>query len=334
MYQFGTFGGEVSWAYAASFDGSVVVGSAETITGFNRAFRWTQDSGMQSLGTLPGAIRSVARGVSLAGNVVVGWSGYSNQIHHAFRWENGQMTDIHNPAFGQSEALGVSGDGNVVVGAWGPVSFVPARAFRWSDSMGMVDLGTLGGEWSEAWSANLDGSIVVGWAERSQGNWGAFRWTESAGLEDLNVVYAELLSPGSVLREAFAVSSDGRYIAGRGYNAVSGHDEAFLLDTQATGLFEGTAGFQSIPFHIVPNPFHRVTTVTYEVPIESSVMVAVYDRGGRVVRELIRSRLKPGGYSLSWDGRDGQGRSVAQGVYFLRLAVGSQRLETKVVLLR
>ncbi len=231
MEAFGTFGGQTSWAYDASETGTVIVGAAQLSDGFNRAFRWTQETGMVNLGTLPGAIRSVARAVSLDGNVVVGWSGFANTIHHAFRWENGQMTDIHNPAFGQSEAIGVSGDGNVVVGAWGDPSFTPARAFRWTAGTGMQDLGTLGGAWSEAWAADLEGTLVVGWAERSTGNWGAFRWTPQRGMEDLNTVYAHLLSPGSVLRWASAISPNGRYIAGNGDNAQTGRTEAFLIDT-------------------------------------------------------------------------------------------------------
>lgn len=240
--EFGTFGGDNSWAYAASVEGSVVVGSAELSTGFNRAFRWTAETGMVNLGTLPGAIRSVARGVSADGNVVVGWSGFANQIHHAFRWENGTMTDIHNPTFGQSEALGVSGNGNVVVGAWGDVSFTPALPFRWTAETGMVNLGTLGGQWGEAWDASYDGSIVVGWSDRDPGEtseWAAFRWTPTGGMEDLNVTYASLITPGSRLEWAAAISPDGRYIAGEGLNSATGKNEAFLLDTWRTGDTNG-----------------------------------------------------------------------------------------------
>jgi hypothetical protein len=63
----------------------------------------------------------------------------------------------------------------------------------------------------------------------------AFRWTASGGMEDLNT-YVYVLScsvtPGSVLI-ARAISPDGRYIVGQGYNAATGRNEAFLLDTQA-----------------------------------------------------------------------------------------------------
>lgn len=331
MYQFGTFGGSTSWAYAASFDGSVVAGAAEHSNGFNHAFRWTPDSGMQDLGVLPGALRSVARGISSNGRVVIGWSGFENQIHHAFRWENGVMTDIHNPALYGSEALGVSDDGNVVVGAWGPNMLTPARAFRWTANTGMYDLGTLGGEWSEAWDANNDGSIVVGWAERSQGNWGAFCWTEPTGMEDLNVVYANLLTPGSVLRDALAISSNGRYIAGRGYNAVTGRDEAYLLDTQGAGI---TASPENTPkvlrlYQNHPNPFSRVTTITYEIPARMGVKLVVCDLLGREITTLVDKVQDAGKYSVRFVADD-----LPNDVYFYTLETSKSVDAKRMVLLK
>jgi probable extracellular repeat, HAF family len=95
----------------------------------------------------------------------------------------------------------------------------------------MQDLGTLDGDWSEAYGVSADDAVVVGYAINAAGYGRAFRWTASRGMEDLNTTYASLLTNGSVLWEARAISPDGRYIVGGGWNAATGRDEAFLLDT-------------------------------------------------------------------------------------------------------
>jgi probable HAF family extracellular repeat protein len=130
-----------------------------------------------------------------------------------------------------SEAYGVSADGSVVVGwAWNAAG--QDRAFRWTASGGMQDLGTLGGGRSWAYGVSADGAVVVGGAFNADWQGRAFRWTASRGMEDLNTTYASLLTNGSVLLVARAISPDGRYIVGWGYNAATGRSwEAFLLDT-------------------------------------------------------------------------------------------------------
>ena len=106
----------------------------------------------------------------------------------------------------------------------------------WSQTL--TWLGTLpGGSLSVAYGVSADGLVVVGGVRNAAGQPRAFRWTASGGIEDLNLTYVYVLScsvtPGSVLIAAHAVSSDGRYIVGYGYNAATGRREAFLLDTQA-----------------------------------------------------------------------------------------------------
>jgi uncharacterized membrane protein len=95
----------------------------------------------------------------------------------------------------------------------------------WSQSL--TWLGTLGGGFNWAYGVSADGSVVVGGAGIN-----AFRWTASGGMEDLNTTYAHLLTNGSFLWTAKAISPNGRYIVGFGWNNATQRDEAFLLDTR------------------------------------------------------------------------------------------------------
>jgi probable HAF family extracellular repeat protein len=173
------------------------------------------------LGTLGGS-ESEAWGVSADGSVVVGRARNAAGQFHAFRWTAARgMQDLGTLGGDLSWARGVSADGSVVVGVARNAAG-QMRAFRWTTAGGMQDLGTLGGSESEARGVSADGSVVVGWAFNPAGYRHTFRWTAARGMEDLNITFANLLTNGSVLGEADAISPDGRYIVGKGYNAATG----------------------------------------------------------------------------------------------------------------
>jgi probable HAF family extracellular repeat protein len=232
MQSLGTFSDGIrSAAYGVSADGSVVVGWARRSNNTrDRAFRWTASTGLVDIGTLGGQSAG-ADDVSADGSVVVGWAsaGASNP-HVAFRWSDGVMQSLgvlHED--GLSGAFGVSPNGTVVVG-WADNESGQQRAFRWTQSTGMQQIGSLDGGLSEAYAVS-DNGVIVGAATNAQNDWLAFRWTEESGMQDLNVVYADLLGDSQLIA-AIDISPDGRYIVGAGYNAATGREEAFLLDTQ------------------------------------------------------------------------------------------------------
>jgi len=104
------------------------------------------------------------------------------------------------------------------------------RAFRWTADGGLQDLGVSSSVSSRASAVSGDGRVVVGEAQ-DFGQTYAFRWSADTGAQNLNTVYASLLTSGSALWHATAVSPDGRYIVGFGRNGATGRREAFLLDT-------------------------------------------------------------------------------------------------------
>jgi YVTN family beta-propeller protein len=69
-----------------------------------------------------------------------------------------------------------------------------------------------------------------------------------------------------------------------------------------------------------PNPFRSAVEVAFTLGRAGPVDLLVYDVLGREVRAVARgSRLEAGPQSLTWDGRDANGRESGAGVYFVRL---------------
>jgi flagellar hook assembly protein FlgD len=66
----------------------------------------------------------------------------------------------------------------------------------------------------------------------------------------------------------------------------------------------------------------------------STTLLRIYDQAGRVVREFPGLDVKRGMYSVTWDGRDAKGSTLASGIYFVRLKSGDYAATEKLVLQR
>jgi subtilisin family serine protease len=82
-----------------------------------------------------------------------------------------------------------------------------------------------------------------------------------------------------------------------------------------------------------PNPLSTRTRIAYTVPanLTSDPSVQILTVDGRVLRSY---GLSPSDRSLTWDGRDREGRPVAPGVYVARLEAGSWEATTKLIVQR
>ncbi len=142
-------------AYAASFDGSVVVGQPSTpdqLTGF----RWQAAGGMQQLPMWQ------SLGTSADGSVAVGMDKRSTAP--------GQVDSLgFLGGNNYTSAYGVSGDGQTVVGYSETSPNRYAHAFRWTPAGGIQDLGVTTGTESLAWGVSANAS-----------SWSVRRGTRSA----------------------------------------------------------------------------------------------------------------------------------------------------------
>ncbi|HSQ59447.1 MAG TPA: FlgD immunoglobulin-like domain containing protein [Acidobacteriota bacterium] len=85
---------------------------------------------------------------------------------------------------------------------------------------------------------------------------------------------------------------------------------------------------------IAPNPTPGQAVISFAVPARGHVSLAVLDVRGRLVRRVHEGFLDRGWHAGSWDGRDGSGRSLPSGVYFLRLEAREGSATRKLVLIR
>lgn len=232
-----------SSALGVSADGSVVVGQGSSFIGPNgnsgEAFRWSAETGMVSLGDLPGgSFYSFATDVSADGSVVVG-GGSSASRGEAFRWstQTGMIGLGELPSGNNSFANAISADGSVVVGtAASGTTSGQNEAFRWSAQTGMVGLGDLPGSVfrSGASDVSANGSVVVGQGFSTLG-FEAFIWDKVNGMRSLQNVLTNdfgLDLRGWRLSRAAGISADGLTIVGSAYNP-SNRNEAWIAQLDA-----------------------------------------------------------------------------------------------------
>ena len=124
-------------------------------------------------------------------------------------------------------------------------------------------------------------------------------------------------------------------------NAGHAAGGAFTIDGGWGGVLS-TIGVQDPASHLpsafallapVPNPFTHSSTVSFELPRSGAVRVAVFDLGGRQVKQLVDRTLAPGRHRVEWMGDDDEGVRQAGGVYFVRMESGDFHQSSRIVLL-
>jgi len=90
-------------------------------------------------------------------------------------------------------------------------------------------------------------------------------------------------------------------------------------------------------FHLnqnYPNPFNPSTTISYQLAASGNVEIVVYNSIGQRVKTLVSKDQSAGGFSVSWDGTDNNGKMVSSGVYIYQLRAGDNTISKKMMLLR
>jgi hypothetical protein len=82
-----------------------------------------------------------------------------------------------------------------------------------------------------------------------------------------------------------------------------------------------------------PNPFNPVTSIDLSLPFSCNWKMTVYNINGQIVK-CLDGKSEPGTITITWDGKNDRGQSVASGVYFYRVEAGDYSVTRKMTLLK
>ncbi len=83
---------------------------------------------------------------------------------------------------------------------------------------------------------------------------------------------------------------------------------------------------------VYPNPFSSEAKISFSLEKDAIVQLKIFNLRGQLLRTMNQPNLPKGEHSLTWNGRDDQDRSLASGIYLLRLDLNGEAYTIRKVL--
>lgn len=157
----------------------------------------------------------------------------------------------------------------------------------------------------------------------------------------LKVTSSSLAFPSAVAMAFFPPGSDKIIVPTRGNGICIGHRsyEGSQKLSPASSMVDSAKIASHLPKRFAlhpnyPNPFNPSTTINYDLPKATHVILRIFNVMGRQVKTLIDEEKDAGYHHIIWDGTNQEERPVASGIYFYRLETASFTKVRKLILLR
>ncbi len=221
-----------------------------------------------------------------------------------------------------------------------------------------------GDTWSSAIQFPHSDTTYGGWphsdicSDPQGGIWAGFSEARSYGRDTIKVCGAyyqngEWHNPtvidipsfwGHIVYPVNAYGADKVWLVWENYR--QGYSNVYLSYTSVQGVEEDDnyqLTISNYQLSVHPNPSRDNTVISYELRVTSNgsndkpvtnnsslVTLSIYDLSGRLIRRFTIDDLRF--TSITWDGRDGKGKEVKSGIYFVRLEIGKDVKTRKLVL--
>jgi len=110
--------------------------------------------------------------------------------------------------------------------------------------------------------------------------------------------------------------------------------EILLVSDMPTGVESNTLIADFTLSQNYPNPFNTSTSIKYELPKDTKVLLTIFNLQGREVRTLVDEKQNAGKKSIVWDGLDNSMKQVSSGVYISKVKAGKYEDSKKMMLIK
>jgi hypothetical protein len=183
-------------------------------------------------------------------------------------------------------------------------------------------ISNFGGNWDK-------NAVEVSWRLNGPGSDLEFRvYRKYAGAGSFQMIQPDILQDDN--RYSFR---DGSISQGQSYT----YRVVVTEDDLEIASFETTVSTPVLALGLeqnYPNPFNPTTTISFTIPNAAVVNLSIFNLEGKLVRNLVDSKLQEGVKEVTWDGRDTRGNPVSTGVYLYRLEAENKALTKKMVLIK
>lgn len=210
--------------------------------------------------------------------------------------------------------LNLTNTGSESIDAFGLKFTYPTKLLSFTET---DNAGTLTDSWiTSGGQENTPGEIIVGGFNPTPA-------TNSGVL--LNVIFEVTSEPGS---DSLKLTNFADDIAGAA--TTPGTVSYTVVSVQQN---------ESVPseFSLMqnyPNPFNPTTTIRYELPVSSYVVLTVYNILGQEIRTLVNAEQTAGVKTVVWDAADTFGRPAVSGIYFYKIEAGDFSRTLKLMLMK
>ncbi len=83
-----------------------------------------------------------------------------------------------------------------------------------------------------------------------------------------------------------------------------------------------------------PNPFHRETSIAYDVKENQPVTINIYNLKGQLVKTLVNEMKAAGHYNATWNGKDKHDKNVSPGIYLYQMQGKNINITRKMLLMK